>query len=428
MPDFFQTGIVSTLHRFHAHDAERFERELSQTSSKPVTLLLPCLASDFRAPAMTAILRELEQVRYLTRVILVLGSATQSDYAAVHSALERLQAPFQILWLESTRVKRLLTRLAEHGLSPGKGGKGRAVWMGFGLACADGSEGVIALHDCDITTYDRSLVDRIAYPVASPNLGYEYAKGYYARISHRMNGRAARLFVTPLVRSLKAHIGPHPFLQFIDSFRYPLSGEFALTTSLARLVRIPGDWGLEVGFLAEIHRLCAPSRVCDVELLDRFYDHKHQAVSTPEGTGGLEHMVREIARCIFRTLAIESVPLTDGLFRSLRVSYLRLAQDYIRRYADDAAIDSIEYDRHAEGTAVDLFAAALAKAIDDFRADPLASSHISNWNRVVSAIPTILEELQQAVASDAAQFGKSRPRREGPGADSRTSPRASRAD
>jgi glucosyl-3-phosphoglycerate synthase len=36
--------------------------------------------------------------------------------------------------------------------------------------------------------------------------------------------------------------------------------------------RIPGDWGLEVGTLAEIYRNVVPGRVCQADLSDN-YEH-----------------------------------------------------------------------------------------------------------------------------------------------------------
>jgi glucosyl-3-phosphoglycerate synthase len=32
------------------------------------------------------------------------------------------------------------------------------------------------LHDCDIVTYNRELLARLCYPVANPNLDYEFVK------------------------------------------------------------------------------------------------------------------------------------------------------------------------------------------------------------------------------------------------------------
>ena len=86
------------------------------------------------------------------------------------------------------------------------------------------------------------------------------------------------LFVLPLIRSLLQLIGPHPTLLFLESFRYPLAGEFAMVTDLGWIIRVPGDWGLEVGILAEVHRNCANRRVCQVDLVDS-YEHRHQDLS-----------------------------------------------------------------------------------------------------------------------------------------------------
>jgi glucosyl-3-phosphoglycerate synthase len=410
MPDFYQTGVVSTLHRLGPHDFERFEQEFAQPGWTPVKLLLPCLASDLKAPAMEGILKELESVRYLHQVILVLGSATPADYTIAVEKLSPLSVPWRVLWLESPRIDALLKTFDERGVSAGDPGKGRAVWMGFGLANADEHESAVAVHDCDIVTYKRELLDRLCYPLSSPEYGYDYSKGYYARVSGQLHGRVVRLFFTPLVRTLERLIGRHPFLEFVDSFRYPLSGEFALTTSLSRLVRIPGDWGLEIGFLAEIYRLSARERVCDVEILEHFYEHKHRPLVDANEQGGLRRMATEIARTIFRTLAIEAVPLGDGLFRSLRVAYLRLAQDYIRRFAHEARINALPYDRHLEGTAVDMFTRALGDAIDQFSRDPLEAQQLPNWGRVRSAVPTVFERIRDVVDADAREFAPARAR------------------
>jgi glucosyl-3-phosphoglycerate synthase len=120
---------------------------------------------------------------------------------------------------------------------------------------------MVALHDCDIATYDRELLARRCYPVAHPSLGFDSCKGYYARVTVRLNDRARRLFVTPLIRALRAILGPHPYLVYMDTFRYPLAGEIALDVDLVRRVRIPHDWALEVGTLAEVYRNCAPRAV-----------------------------------------------------------------------------------------------------------------------------------------------------------------------
>src|SRR5207237_7339623 len=157
-------------------------------------------------------------------------------------------------------------------------------------------------------------------------------------------------------------------LVVLDSFRYPLAGEFAITTDLARIVRIPSDWGLEVGMLSEVFRNCAPRRICEVDLCET-YDHKHQELSGENPDAGLNRMAIDIAKHLFRTLASEGVSISDGFFTSVTPAYLREAQDAIRKYDDDARINGLAFDRHAEGTAAEIFAQPVeiggAAVIDD---------------------------------------------------------------
>ena len=119
----------------------------------------------------------------------------------------------------------------------------------------------IAIHDCDILTYDRSLLARLIYPVANPNFQFEFCKGFYPRIaSNKMNGRVSRLLIKPLLMALEDIFGPNEYLNFMKSFRYPLAGEFSFRKNLIPELRIPSDWGLEVGILSEMQRNYATNR------------------------------------------------------------------------------------------------------------------------------------------------------------------------
>lgn len=230
-------------------------------------------------------------------------------------------------------------------------------------------------------------------------MSYEFAKGYYARVSDRIHGRVSRLLATPLLRTLQKVAGYIPILVFLDSFRYPLAGEFAITTDLARGIRIPSDWGLEVGILSEIFRNLAPRRVCEVDLCET-YDHKHQPLSPEDPGTGLNRMAFDIAKHLFRTLASEGVGISEGFFKSVKATYLREAQDAIRKYNDDAAINGIIFDRHAEEIAVETFARSIDLAARAVIEDPLGTPLIPNWNRVTSAIPDFLDRLRAAVDDD----------------------------
>jgi glucosyl-3-phosphoglycerate synthase len=402
MADFYQTGVVATLHRLDGGGLERVERQLEVFSRlNPIGLVLPALYSEFETPAMRQIVSELAHVRYLKQVVVALGRAGEAEYRRARDFFKDFTTQVTFLWMDGDRIQRLLALLEEHGLSAGADGKGRSCWMAYGYLLACDECEVIALHDCDILNYSRDLLARLCYPIANPTLGFEFCKGYYARVTDRMHGRVTRLFMTPLIRALESMATGSPFLRFLDSFRYALAGEFAMQTNLARVNRIPGDWGLEVGVLAEIHRNCATSRVCQVDLADN-YEHKHQNLSAEDPAKGLRRMAGDIAKSLFRTMAGEGLVFTQDQFRSLQVRYVRMAEDTIKRYYADAMLNGLVFDRHAEELAVSTFAKSLGIAASEFVEDPLGLPLIPNWNRVVAAIPDFFERLRQAVSDDMA--------------------------
>jgi glucosyl-3-phosphoglycerate synthase len=404
MADFYQTGVVTTLHRLKPNQIERLEQDLESFShDRPIGLVLPALYSEFETPAMQRIVSELKQVRYLQRIVVALGRATPEQYARACEFFEDFYTPVTLVWMDSERIQALLKMLAERGLSAGDDGKGRSCWLAYGYLLAMRDCDVIALHDCDIVNYDRQLLARLCYPVTHPHLAFEFCKGYYARVTDRMHGRVTRLFVAPLVRAMESMAPTAPFLTYLDSFRYPLAGEFAMDINLARVNRIPADWGLEVGVLAEVFRNCAVSRTCQVDLTDN-YEHKHQALSIEDASKGLTRMACDIAKSLFRTLAAEGLVFTADHFRSLQVRYVRLAEDTIARYYADAMLNGLRFDRNAEEVAVAAFAKALRSAAVEFIEDPTGLPLIPNWNRVLAAIPEFFELLQDAMEKDSRQL------------------------
>jgi glucosyl-3-phosphoglycerate synthase len=400
MSDFYQTGIITTLHQLGKPSLDRLEGELLRFSKvRPVALVLPALYSEFEGPAMPGIIQELTKVKYLNEIVLALDQADAKQFQRVRELMAPIPTEVKIIHNNGKRISEIYETLSRNGLDPGPQGKGRSAWMSYGYVLARGRSDVIALHDCDIVTYNRELLARLCYPVASPSLDYVFCKGYYSRVSNKMNGRVTRLLVTPLVRSIQQLVGQHHFLTFLDSFRYPLAGEFCMTTDLARVNRIPWDWGLEVGSLAEVHRNYSPRRVCQVDIATN-YEHKHQILSPDDANKGLMKMAVDICKSIFRTLASEGVVFSDGLFKSLLVTYLRHAEDTLMKYEADAMINGLDFDRHEEAKAVETFTNAIGMASAAFMENPMGTPLIPNWNRVVSAIPDIFEMLTIAVEED----------------------------
>lgn len=400
MSDFYQTGAITTLHQLGKPSLERLETELFGFAKvRPISLVLPSLYSEFEGPAMPGIVQELTKVNYLNEIVLALDQASDKEFKQVQEFMSPISTDVRIIHNNGKRVAEIYETLARNGLNIGQRGKGRSAWLAYGYVLARGLSDVIALHDCDIVSYTRELLARLCYPVANPQLNYVFCKGYYSRVTQKMHGRVTRLLVTPLIRSIQQLIGPHGFLIFLDTFRYPLAGEFCMATDMARVNRIPSDWGLEVGSLAEVYRNYSPRRVCQVDIAQT-YEHKHQALSADDAEKGLMKMTIDICKSIFRTLASEGVVFSEGLFKSLVVSYLKQAEDTLMKYEADATINGLEFDRHGEAMAVEAFTKAIAMAAQAFMENPIGNPLIPNWNRVEAAIPDIFEMLKMAVDED----------------------------
>jgi glucosyl-3-phosphoglycerate synthase len=400
MPDFFQTGAVATLHRLGKLDTPRLERDLDEFSKEtPIALVLPCHVRELGTPALRYIVRELKGVRYLKQIVIGIDGANAKDWRKAHRFFAQLPQKPMLLWNDGPRIQKLLKQLEEAELGTGPGGKGRNVWLSFGYVLASEQARMVAVHDCDIVSYNRELLARLCYPVAHSSFGFDFCKGYYARATTKLNGRVMRLLVTPLLRALKSIIGPHPFLVYLDTFRYPLSGEVSMDIDLVRRNRIPYDWGLEVGMLAEVFRNSAPRTICQAELCDN-YEHKHQELSVRDPEKGLNRMAVDITRSIFRRMASEGIKLDQGLFETLQFAYTRQAEDTLRAYGADAAMNGLIFPRHEEETAVAMFGRSIREAARAHVDDPMFWPLIPNWNRVESALPEFLGSLNKAVTED----------------------------
>jgi glucosyl-3-phosphoglycerate synthase len=397
MSDFFQNGVITTLHRLGSTPPERLAEDLARHSrANPISLIIPCLISELERPAIGRIRDELTAVEYLDEIVIPIGRADRRQFEHARRFFAPLGRRCRLLWIEGDGIQGFIRLLLQNRLDIGPPGKGRASWLSLGYVLAGNRSKSIALHDADIVNYHRSMLDRLCYPLVNPNLGYEYSKGYYARVTDRLHGRVTRLFLTPLVRSLIQLVGSVPYLRYLDSFRYALSGEFAMQTDLARYIRIPGDWGLEIGMLAEVYRNSSLRRVCQVDIAET-YEHKHQELSQDDVAAGLNRMAGDICKSVLRTLAMEGVVFGEGFYTTLKVTYLRNAQDAVRTYYDDAVTNGLHFDRHVETVAVEVFLSALERGCDDFQQAPLAFPGLPNWNRVSSAISDFLPRYREAI-------------------------------
>ncbi len=401
MSDFSQNGIISTLHDFGTKSTVEIEKELlSFSKQRKMELILPCLYSELEGTALPKIVKEISKTKYLDHIIVGLDKANSKQAKKAWKFFKKLNIPFSILWNDGPGLKKLDQELKKKDLSPNELGKGRNVWYCLGMCIARDSARSVALHDCDIKTYDRRMLAKLFYPVVNPTFNFEFCKGYYPRIaSNKMNGRVARLLVFPLLTALEKTIGKSDYLEFMKSFKYPLAGEFSFRRNVLPELRISSDWGIEVGILSEMQRSFSPQNICQVDLADT-YDHKHQILSIDDETKGLSRMSIDIIKTFIKKLATQGNTFSREKFRSLKATYYRSALDLIDIYRTDAEMNGLKLDTHTEEKTVELFARNIMKAGEAFILNPMDTPFIPTWSRVKSAIPDFLKRLKEVVNED----------------------------
>ncbi len=418
MADFHQEGFITTLHAlYEAFDREEYlanmEKKLEEYATHHrISLLLPSLYSEIQnPPVLDRIMDEIQRVRYLHSVVVALGGAPEeSHFREAKEYFGRLRTPerdVKVVWVDGPRIQGVFQEIQEREISTGTQGKGQSVWITLGYLFAREDCEVIALHDCDIVTYDRILLSRLIEPAANPNNDFEFCKGYYARISPEdkaMKGRVTRLFVTPFVDMMRrimyeqGHEELGRFFTYHRTFNYPLSGEFSFLTRLARGIGIAYDWGLEVSTLSEVYRRVFPQKIAQVDLAPN-YDHKHQEIFPEDASKGLHRMVVDIAKFYLGYVRSHGFALDDAVVDMILHSYYENALGFIKSYSDDAEVNDLAYDRYQEELTAQYFRGFLWTAWEQIKG-PHESTVIPSWNRVLYSIPGIYPKLLEAVATD----------------------------
>jgi glucosyl-3-phosphoglycerate synthase len=397
MSDFHQYGPVTSIPRLVARDLDEMEQRLEVLAQRfPVTVVIPLIPSEMDRPALAHILDELCAITWVDTLLLSLNHASLDDYHRAVAYFERYPGRKVLLWNESPAVVSFVQDMAAAGLYTGEPGKGRACWLAIGHALAEERASYIAFQDADVVNYSREMLARLVLPALEPTVDFDFVKAYYARVSDRLHGRVTRLLLTPLLAAFTRLIGQDPYIRYLSSFRYALSGEYAIKSDLAERMRLPCDWGLEIVTLFEALRHRSPSSLCQVEIADR-YDHKHQDLSGQDPTKGLNRMARDVTKHLLRTLAAAGVNLSPGLLMSLLAAYQREAEDAVADSYAVSVVNHLSYDRHSEEQNVHVFIEALRASIDEFLADPLGPPLVPNWARVWAGVPDASARLLVAV-------------------------------
>jgi len=337
-----ETNIVDKLSQ-HAH------------WRKPV-LIIPALASEFthseNRPVFENILRELRGATYLSDIILGLDAATEKDVVLLQEIIDNIGLHNVLVqWNDGPHFGRLYEMLESAGIDLSQRGKGRNVFMSFGVAMAL-SATCVGLIDADIRTFRRTQLDRLFYPVQVFN--YQFAKAYYARSDGKQFfGRVKRLLVDPILIALKRKFtdtGEDKMLRIIDFlllFNYQLSGEIVIDIELLSRMKYSLNWGVEILTLIEAYRKA--NQIAQVEFTRGFFDHKHQKISASDPDKGLHKMSTDIISTLLTALIVEEgLEVSSHFFRDLALTYQSVAEELIKKYAENARVNGLHYDRDRE--------------------------------------------------------------------------------
>lgn len=362
MSNFAQkhTGI-STLYLL-GEDSNKMELELLNNSKwKKAILIIPLLATEFtlpeNKPVFENIAMQLSGANYLSQIIFGLDKATEDEAAELAAILSNNNVQnYLVQHNDGPGFSSIYQKLSEAGFRLDQPGKGRNMFMSFGIALAMGAQS-IGIIDADIRTFRRSQLDRLFYPVQV--LGYQFSKAFYARIREKLfYGRVKRLLLDPLLIALKRKFTDTRqdrvlrLVDFLLTFNYQLSGEVVFDSQLLKRMQFATNWGVEIFTLIEVYR---KSTTCaQVEISYGPFDHKHQAVSEEDHTRGLYRMGIDIVSTLLAALVVEEgLEISEHFIRDLTTTYLSVTDDLIKMYSDNAAYCGLSYDTNQEEAMVD---------------------------------------------------------------------------
>ncbi|SFN10363.1 hypothetical protein [Thermodesulforhabdus norvegica] len=357
MSNFAQKHTKITTFYLLTREQPNMIKELELHSRwKKAVLVIPLLATEFteeeNRPVFERILKELQDATYLSHIIFGLDMATEEEARELAELIRRYDLRNCIIQHnDGPGFSELYNKLSEAGFGLHVRGKGRNMFMSFGIALALGAQSV-GLIDADIRTFKCDQLNRLFYPVQV--LNYQFSKAYYARLKNgQFYGRVKRLLLDPLLIALKrkfTETKEEKILRMVDfllNFNYQLSGEVVFDAGLLKRMHFAMNWGVEIFTLIEVYRKA--TNIAQVEISHEPFDHKHQPVSADNREKGLYKMAVDITTTLLSSLVIEEgMEISDHFIRDLTVTYLNVADNLIKMYSDNAAFCGLDYDPNLE--------------------------------------------------------------------------------
>jgi len=314
MSDFFQYKNITTLQSLRLN--RRLEEDVMNVQKK-LAVVIPCLVSHYESGVLRKLLDQLSTVSLISEIIVVLNG-NQSEFKNFNKFLA------QAIEADSSRLKFLTI----DGL-----GKGRAIKIGFDYAYQrHKKEAILVTLDADLQSFSKEYFLRLVYPIAV--LGGHVNKGYYARFSTtKLDGRLTRLLVIPMLYAIQEQHPASDLTHWLLSFRYPLSGDVALSSDLVPHLTLHDNWAYDLSLLNSLYHHQDELSIYQTELTNN-YEHLHRNL---DGNGdlGLTELTKDITIYLIGLFPLNINRLIDD--------YHKLALSYCEKYKKLALFNGIKY-------------------------------------------------------------------------------------
>jgi glucosyl-3-phosphoglycerate synthase len=185
------------------------------------------IPSEMDRPALARILDELTKVPYVDTLLISLNRATAEDHRAGPGLLRPLLGAQGHPLERGPRRAGVPGAHRLGGLYVGEPGKGRACWLAMGYILAEERVEYLAFHDADVVNYSREMLARLVLPAIDRPSTSTSSRVTTRACPTGLHGRVTRLLLAPLLAAFTRLIGSDPYIRYLSSFRYALSGEFA---------------------------------------------------------------------------------------------------------------------------------------------------------------------------------------------------------
>ena len=215
-------------------------------------------------------------------------------------------------------------------------GKGSGIWLAVPLARGD----VVCFVDADAMNFRKEYITGLCHPIIYSwkvqEAAIKFVKAYYTRVTvteadsqHAfLGGRICRLLAVPMLKSIaevfKLYLG-------IESIKYPLAGEFAVSRDILEQLNFPHTFAVETSLLFQTYDLVGPSSMAQLDL--ETYRHIGKQFED------LESMAYQIIDSAFRVV---DEKLGRSLTREEKEQFLLSYNENIAQLVD-------EYEKTASG-------------------------------------------------------------------------------